>query len=103
MDLLKDALSDPPRLAAATVCVVALLVGALSNGFMLGLCCTLGAAMLTAHVFTLQQTVYALVYASRDEHYVLHEQLSQLNHQLVDIFAQLKQKDDQEISNEQQQ
>ena len=66
---------DTPRVVTAVgVAVVAL--GLYScNGFVLGLFCTLWATLLTAYVIVLQQNLFDLVASSKEEHYVLYQQL----------------------------
>lgn len=82
------ALSITPPVAAIGVAVLGLILA--QNGFLLGLVGTLAAALLTAHVFTLQQTLYALVETSHQEHYVLYQQMDHLMILLQDAVVDRK-------------
>lgn len=83
-----NALSITPPVAAIGVGVLGLVLS--QNGFLLGLVGTVAAALLTAHVFTLQQTLYALVETSHQEHYVLYQQMDHLIILLQDAVTDRK-------------
>ena len=86
--MLGNTLSITPPVAAIGVAVLGLVLA--HNGFLLGLVGTVAAALLTAHVFTLQQTLYALVENSHHEHYVLYQQMEHLMILLQDAVVDRK-------------